>query len=293
MKLKYVVEEEELIKQILKNRLHISKRLLKKLKDNNRITKNGEAVFVNVLAEAGDIIEADIEFEEECENIVPTKMQLDIVYEDNAYIILNKSAKIETHPTCANYENTLANGLKHYFERKNIKRKIRPVNRLDKETSGLIIFAKNEYVQEQLVQQMKQNILKKEYIAIVEGIIEDETGTINAPIKRKEDSILERKVAEDGDIAITEYEVMRRLKDKTVVKCKLKTGRTHQIRVHMNYIGHPIVSDFLYGSRSSEIDRQALHSYKLEFIHPITKETVNYEIELPEDMKKLQNAILT
>ena len=287
MKLRYVVENEELVKSVLKNRLHISKRLMKKLKDNNKIMKNDESVFVNVLAEAGDVIEVDIDFEEQCDNIVSTEMPLDIVYEDECYIILNKPAKIETHPTCANYNNTLANGLKYYFEQNNIKKKIRPVNRLDKETSGLIIFAKNEYIQEQLAQQMKSNLLKKEYIAIVEGVMEKNNYVINAPIKRKNGSILERCISEDGDMAITECNVMQRLNNMTVVNCRLKTGRTHQIRVHLSYIGYPIISDFLYGSRSKLIDRQALHSYKLEFINPIMNKEVKYEIKLPEDMMNI------
>ena len=289
MKLKYEVNIEQQIKQILKNEFHLSKRLITKLKQDNRITKNGEAVFVNIFATTGDIIEVDIDFEEECENIVPTYMPLDIIYQDDSYIVINKPPKIETHPTCANFENTLANGLKYYYVQNNIKKKIRPVNRLDKETSGLIVFAKNEYIQEQLIQQMKSNIFKKEYIAIVEGIIEYKTGIINAPIKRKDGSILERCVAQDGDVAITDYEVIKTLKDKTIVKCKLKTGRTHQIRVHMEYIGHPIISDFLYGTRNNIIDRQALHSYKIQFIHPITKKKVVYELGIPEDMKKIIN----
>lgn len=285
MKLRYEAESEELIKQILRSKMHLSKRLIKKLKDNQRITKNGENVFVNAITKPGDIVEVDIDFEEECENIVPTNMPINIVYEDEEYIILNKPAKIETHPTCANYENTLANALRYYYEENHIKKKIRPVNRLDKETSGLIVFAKNEFVQECLVQQMKSGEFKKEYIAIVEGTVEAESGVINAPIKRKEGSILERCIDPDGDIAITEYEVMQKLENRTVVKCKLKTGRTHQIRVHMQHIGHPLVGDFLYGKRSELIDRQALHSYKIQFKHPINNQEVVYEIELPEDMK--------
>jgi len=289
MILKYVVENEKVVKKILYDRLNLSKRLVTRLKNGNRILKNGNKVFVNEAVVKSDVVEVDIDFEEECENIVPTKMDLVIIYEDEAYIILNKPAKIETHPTCANYTNTLANGLMYYFKQNGIKKKIRPVNRLDKETSGLIVFAKNEYVQEQLVKQMKDNVMNKEYIAIVEGIVEKNEGEINAPIKRKSDSILERCVSEDGDNAITEYEVINRLNKMTVVKCKLKTGRTHQIRVHMAYIGHSIVSDFLYGTRSEFIDRQALHSYKLEFVHPLNGKNVVYEIPLPKDMRVLYN----
>ena len=286
MKLTYkVIDNYTTVKQIIKNEFHISKRLLIKLKQNNRITKNNESVYINEPVKIGDIIEVDLSFEEESENIIATNISINIIYEDDAYIVINKQPKIETHPTVANFENTLANGVKYYFQQNNINKKIRPVNRLDKETSGIIIFAKNEYIQEQLIHQMKNGVFEKEYLAIVEGKLEQQKGTINAPIKRKEGSILERCVSADGQNAITEYEVLQTRAQYTLLRCKLKTGRTHQIRVHMSYIGHPIVSDFLYGSRNTKIDRQALHSEKIKFIHPITKEYVCYTCDLPQDMK--------
>jgi len=290
MKLTYVIKQTDTysnIKSVLQNELNLSKRLILKLKTNNKIFLNGNLEYVTKEVKINDKIEVEIDFEEDSENIVPTEMKLDIIYEDDAYLVLNKPAKIETHPTCANYENTLSNGVKFYFNSIGLKRKIRPINRLDKDTSGLIIFAKNEYIQECLIKQMKNNEFQKEYLAILEGILEQTHGLINAPIKRKQESIIERCVAPDGDMAMTEYEVISYNGNKSIVKFILKTGRTHQIRVHSKYIGHPILGDFLYGNRSLEIDRQALHSYKTKFIHPITKQIVQYETTIPDDMLQI------
>ena len=279
------------VKDVLTKEFKFSKRLIAKLKKENRVLVNNNPCFVNYILKNNDIVEIDFNFIEECDNIIPTKMDLDIIYEDDFLLILNKPAKIETHPTCANYEHTLSNGIKYYYNSINLKRKIRPVSRLDKETSGVIIFAKDQYTQEELVKQMKNDIFKKEYIAVVEGIIENDNGEIVANIARKENSILERCVTEKGAYAKTNYEVLKRIENEnlkaTVLKLKLETGRTHQIRVHMKYIGHPLIGDFLYGSKSEKIDRQALHSYKVKFVHPVLKEKMCFEAKIPKDIENL------
>ena len=185
------------------------------------------------------------------------------------------------------YDNSLSNGVKSYFEKIGLRKKIRPVNRLDKDTSGIVIFSKNEYIQECLVRQMSNNIFKKKYIAILEGLLEKVSGTINAPIARKKDSIIERCIDESGDIAISHYKVLQRLSTMTEVEYTLETGRTHQLRVHSAFIGHPIIGDSLYGNESSLISRQALHSYYVEFIHPITKKEMVIRSELPSDICRL------
>ena len=189
------------------------------------------------------------------------------------------------------YTDSLSNGLKYYFDTIHLKRKIRPVNRIDKNTSGLVIFAKNEYTQECLIRQMNQHKFYKEYIAICNGIFNEKSGVINAPIARKENSIIERCINDDGDIAITHYEVLQEnIKDSySIIKCILETGRTHQIRVHMQYINHPLLGDTLYGISSNLISRQALHSYKCSFMHPLTKKVVEYIAPIPQDMQKLIN----
>lgn len=216
-------------------------------------------------------------------------MKLDIVFEDDCFLILNKPAGIAVHPSILHYQDSLSNGVKFYFESKGIKRKIRPVNRLDLNTSGLIIFAKNEYVQECLIQQMNNCILKKEYLAIVSGHLKNECGTINLPIARKETSIIERCISDNGQEAITDYSVIQEFADYSLVKCSLKTGRTHQIRVHMSAIGHPLLGDNLYGIDSTLINRQALHSYKICFIHPISHNNLKFICDLPKDMLNLIN----
>lgn len=178
-------------------------------------------------------------------------------------------------------------GVKYYFETINLKRKIRPVNRLDKDTSGIVIFAKNEYVQESLIRQMKSNDFKKEYIAFLDGIVEKDSEKIQMPIARKSNSIIEREISKDGETAVSYLEVLKRYDDYTKVKYTLETGRTHQLRVHSKYIGHSILGDSLYGKPSLKINRQALHAYKITFIHPISNKEIVLEVDLPEDMKLL------
>ena len=292
MKLTCIVNEKcnyTTLKEVLKAHFNISDRLLLKLKKSNKILLNSNTTYLGKVLEKNDIIEVYIDFEEDNSNIVPTKMNLSIIYEDDAYLVINKPAGIPVHPSMDHFEDSLSNGVRYYFDSISLKKKIRPVNRLDKNTSGLVVFAKNEYIQECLVRQMKNNIFHKEYIAICEGRFKEQKGVIDAPIARKENSIIERCVAENGDIAITEYEVMSYNYEKnySIVKCVLKTGRTHQIRVHMQYIGHSLLGDTLYGNSSNLINRQALHAYRTSFIHPISNLDVNYTAPIPYDMESL------
>lgn len=292
MKLEYKVIDNKFtnVKEVLKAYFNISDRLLIKLKKNEKILLNNTPIYINKLISIGDFIEIYLDFEEESKNIVPIEMNLDIVFEDNSLLILNKPAGIPVHPSMSHYKNSISNGVKFYYDTKKIKKKIRPVNRLDKDTSGLVVFAKNEYIQENLIQQMKNKTFKKEYLAILEGHLEKASGTINAPISRKETSIIEREINPNGDISITNYEVIKNFNSIPkfcLVKFSLETGRTHQIRVHSKYINHPILGDSLYGNSSSLISRQALHAYKISFNHPITNIPIVLEIDLPEDIKNI------
>ena len=307
MKLSYTIKDNtyKTVREVLRAYFNISDRLLAKIKKQHKINLirtniNCDNVLdnnihfsdfniIDGILNIGDIVEITIDLEEDNSNIVPTKMDLNIIYEDDCYIIINKPAGIPVHPSMDHYEDSLSNGLKYYFDNIGLKKKIRPVNRIDKNTSGLIIFAKNEYIQECLIRQMKGGNFYKEYIAICEGKFNSTFGTINEPIARKENSIIERCVDINGDTAITHYEVLKYNleKDYTVLKCVLETGRTHQIRVHLSYIGHPLLGDTLYGNESRLISRQALHSYKVSFVHPIEKKLVSYVAPLPNDLNLL------
>ena len=287
MVLKYIVENENYQNknQILKQEFNISARLLHKLIISQHIFLNDVISDTRTNVEVGDIITVNLDFEEISENIVSTQMNLDIIFEDDAFLILNKPAGIAVHPSILHYNDTLSNGVKFYFESIGLKRKIRPVNRLDLNTSGLVVFAKNEYIQESLIKQMQSNLFRKEYIAIVSGNFENKIGTINLPIARKENSIIERCISDEGQEAITDYTVLKEFDKYSIVKCSLKTGRTHQIRVHMSAISHPLLGDTLYGISSPLIDRQALHSYRICFIHPVSKKSMDFICDLPNDMK--------
>ncbi len=276
-------EDGQKIAQILHNQLNISSRLLKKLKMNEKILVNDRPVYSNYIVKNGDFITILIDFEE-IDYIEAEEMNLDIIYEDEYILVVNKPAGIVVHPSSYHLNNTLANGVKYYL---NNNKKIRPINRLDRDTSGIVMFAKNEYVQECF---QNKSDYKKEYLAIATGIIENDKGTINKPIARKPGSIMEREINYDeGQVAITHYDVLERFVEEgyTLLHIELETGRTHQIRVHFKSEGHILLGDDLYGAPSELINRQALHAWKISFIHPITKQEIKLEANIPEDINNV------
>ncbi len=286
MILKYTVKKsDENIKQILKNEFNMSERFILKLKRNNCIYINNKNVSISYPIKENDKLCIEENFAELSDGIVPNNnIKLNILYEDEYLLIVDKPAGIPVHPSISHYEDSLSNGVKAYFDNINLSKKIRPVNRLDKDTSGIVIFAKNEYIQECLIKQMNAHVFVKKYIAILEGILENKSGKIDAPIARKPNSIIERCIDDSGDSAITNYIVLKESKNLSKVEFSLETGRTHQIRVHSKYIGHPILGDSLYGNKSNLISRQALHAYYISFVHPITQKTISINSPIPEDM---------
>ena len=289
MNLNYIVQKPISINQVL-SELEISTRLKNKLIKSKAILYNGFFVDTRTIAKIGDVITILLDTPEDNSNIVPTKMDLNIVYEDEHILAIHKPAGIAVHPSILHFDDSLSNGVRYYFDSINLRKKIRPVNRIDLNTSGLVLFAKNEYIQECLIKQMATNCFEKTYLCLVRNNLTSKNGIIDYPIARKENSIIERCVSYNGQSAITHYNVIKEFKSYSLVECKLETGRTHQIRVHFSYIGNPLLGDTLYNTWNDVnllINRQALHSYKMEFIHPVTQNTILLEANLFEDMKNL------
>ncbi len=284
--LKYTIQEnDKTVKGILTEKLKFSKRLSKKLEINEKIFLNGKTVKLNKTIFAGD--ELSIEFDEEEDEYAAVDIPIEIIYEDDNLLVVNKHPFIVVHPTRSHQNNTIANGVAYYYKQNNINRKVRFVNRLDMNTSGIVIIAKNPYAHNQLANQMKSNSVEKFYYAIVEGTLKKDEGIINEPILRLNPEDIIRIVHLSGKECITEYKAEKKHNNMTLVRLKLITGRTHQIRVHMKHIGHPVVGDTLYGKESLLINRQALHCYEMKFKHPVTNEDIVITCPMPEDMRIL------
>lgn len=288
MKLEYLVSNKlyKNINDILSIEFKISTRLRNKLIKYKQIFLNGKNVDSRTTINIGDKLVVNFNYEEDNSNILPKKLPLDIIYEDEWLLVINKSAGIAVHPSILHYDDSLSNAVRYYFDQIGLKKKIRPVNRLDLNTSGIVAFAKCEYIQECLSLQMRNAIFKKEYLCLVQGFLDKKEGVINLPIARKDESIIERCINSNGKESITHYKVLEEFKNYSLVMCNLQTGRTHQIRVHMQAIGHPLIGDTLYGESSNFISRQALHSYKIYFIHPITNKAIEIIAKIPEDIKR-------
>lgn len=253
----------------------------------NGILLNGCWARVRDILHKNDILTITLLETDSSDNIVPVPLPLNIIYEDEDLMVINKPGDMPIHPSQNNYENTLANAVAYYFSQQGIPFVYRCINRLDRDTTGLLILAKHMYSASLLSDMVKNRFIHREYIAIADGNVNDE-GIIDAPIARVKDSSIEREVNfTDGDFARTHYKCLKRKNGYSLVSLKLETGRTHQIRVHMKYIGHALLGDFLYNPDYTFMKRQALHSYRLTFTHPITKEKLTFTAPLPPDMKRL------
>ena len=270
------------IREYLKEELGLSSRLIRSASVDKRIFVNNKAVKMNYILNANDNILIDL-MKDETQNIDPENIPIELVYEDEDILVINKAADMPVHPSIGNYDNTLANGVTWYFKEKGQHFVYRCINRLDRDTTGALILAKNPYSAAVLSAQMKQRQIRRTYLAIVQGIA-PEQGTIDAPIGRAADSTIERQVDfANGESAVTHYERLATYHSYSLIELHLETGRTHQIRVHMKYIGHPLPGDFLYNPDYRIIKRQPLHSFQLEFAHPVTRENMCMTAPVPED----------
>lgn len=285
----YIITTEEnlTIGEYLRNRGY-SHHILTHLKRTPQgILLNREWAPVSRILHTGDALDIRLEEPEGPSDLIPSPVKFTIVYEDEDILVVNKPADTPIHPSINNHENTLANGVLWYYRQKGIPFVYRCINRLDRDTSGLLIIAKNALSASILSSDLKQRQIYRTYLAIAEGRLAT-SGTIDTPIGRKPGSALERRVDfEAGEPAVTHYVPLSYREDLnlTLLSLQLETGRTHQIRVHMGYLGHPLIGDYLYHPRRDFIGRQALHSWKLEFLHPITKEPLNFQAPLPTDMQ--------
>ena len=320
-KFTYIVKESDRelsIKELLSRNFSFSSRFMTKLKQNRLIFLNGESMPGWILPNPGDVI--TVVTPEETSDFPPEAIPISIVYEDDDLLVINKQPGIVVHPTKGKPCHTIANGLMKRMLDKGESYKIRFVNRLDMNTSGLLIVAKNSYAQDNLTKQMKTDHIQKKYMAIVSGVMAQDSRTIDLPLGRPDPNEVERwvvPVEEGGYPSVTHFKVLKRFKKNTLVELQLETGRTHQIRIHLAYIGHPIEGDHLYchgdpfeyrrihgdprpsldgspGPRmetnpeivSDIINRQALHAFSLTFKHPVTGERLHLEAPLPDDMKR-------
>ena len=275
------------IDKYLLDKLDISRNKIQKLINDNNILVNGKSVKASYIVRVDDLIECDFEYKEKID-ILPEDIPLDIVYEDDDLLVVNKPSAMVVHPAVGNYSPTLVNALMYHCNNlSQVNGVIRPgiVHRIDADTSGLLLVAKNDMAHVDLAKQISEKSVKREYITLVDGVIKEETVTIDAPIGR---DVRDKKkmcvTADNSKDAITNIRVIERYKNSTLITCSLLTGRTHQIRVHMNYIGHSVINDPVYGSKKlvDPLFGQMLHARKIGFVHPRTHEYMEFSCEPPE-----------
>ena len=277
------------VSQFLKQKGFSMQNLTQLKKDPAAVLADGAPCFMNHVLQPGEVLTIHILEEHSSEKIPPVDLPLDIVYEDEDLMVVNKPAGMPIHPSMNNYYNSLANGLAYYFAKQDCPFVFRCINRLDRDTSGLTLIAKHSVsggMLSTMIANKTTSGITREYLAIVKGSVTPPEGTINAPLARKEGSIIERCVDfEKGENAITHYKVLDEKNGHSLVSLILETGRTHQIRIHMKYLGYPLIGDYLYNPDMELIKRQALHAFKLSFRHPITGEDLHFTAPLPKDMK--------
>ncbi|TDO11301.1 RluA family pseudouridine synthase [Bacillus subtilis] len=268
--------------------LGISKRLLTDIKfGGGDLLINGEHVTVKYVLREGDLLVVKFPEEQVSETLLAEPVPLDILYEDEHVLVINKQPYVSSIPSREHPSGSIANGIIHHYQKNGVRATVHLVTRLDRDTSGVMLVAKHRFAHSILSSAQKNGLVKRRYAAVVHGRMTQGEGTVDAPIGRHPDSIIERRVTPDGQKAVTHFYVTRATDDITSVTLQLETGRTHQIRVHMSHLGHPLCGDTLYGGTRQKIGRQALHSEHLSFLHPLTQENMTFHAALPQDMKEL------
>ncbi len=289
-KYEYTLKNEDTglsLKEVLKRRLGISTRLLRKLKDGNRVYLEERCVKLFEKGKEGERV--TVLLPDESSGFLPEDIPIRVIYEDPHLLAINKQPGLVVHPTKGHPCHTIANGLMKYMLDKGDSYKIRFINRLDMDTTGVLLVGKNSHCQDDFARQAAEGRVEKKYLAVVKGLVTEDSGIIDLPVGKPVDDQLRRAVIPKGYPSVTGYQVLERFeKGYTLVRLFLETGRTHQIRVHMSHIGHPVVGDALYGGEAIHlIDRQALHAEQLAFRHPITGDGLSFHAPLPEDMVEL------
>ncbi|WP_445486709.1 RluA family pseudouridine synthase [Niallia sp. 03133] len=280
-------EEGITIKEYLKIK-EVSKTALTAIKfQGGKITVNDKEENVRYILRWHDRLNVVFPHEDPSDGLIGEKIPLNILYEDELLLVVNKRDGMSSIPSRDHPKGSLANGVVGYYQEKGIHSTVHIVTRLDKDTSGLVLIAKHRHIHHLLSKQQKQGTVKRTYSAFAEGKLPLTAGVIEEPIGRMDDSIIKREVRSDGQYARTRYKVFRNYSDFTFVELQLDTGRTHQIRVHLSYIGNPLIGDDLYGGSRDRLTRQALHCSRLEFNHPITLKPLTFSASLPEDMNDL------
>ncbi len=287
----YIIDEDSSglrVEQFLRRKRYSGQNLSEIKRMPKSILVNGVHYYMRQELSTGDHLQVRICETQNSEKIPPTKLPLDIVYEDEDLLVLNKPAGMPIHPSLNNYTNSMANALAYYFQSQGKPFIFRCCNRLDRDTSGLTIVSKHLVSGSILSDMTKYREVHREYLAIARGSVTPSEGTIQAPLGRKEGTIIERTVDwEHGEDAVTHYKVVKEANGHSLVSLRLETGRTHQIRIHMKYLGYPLIGDYLYNPDMEYMTRQALHSHHMEFTHPITGEHMSFTAPLPEDMARV------
>ncbi|HEU4562292.1 MAG TPA: RluA family pseudouridine synthase [Longimicrobium sp.] len=283
-----MTEEEagRTVQDVLTGPMQVSRRMIQKLTRAKGILLNRRAPFLGRKVKAGDVVSARVQSDEE-PALEPVEMPLSIVHEDEEVLVIDKPPFVLVHPTSPEQNETLAHGVAHYFARRGVKARVRPVHRIDRDTSGLVLFAGSALAHQRLDKQLREGGIGRMYQALVDGVMEDDAGVIDAPIGRDPRRPNLRAVRPGGEPARTRWRVVERFPRATLLELELETGRTHQIRVHMLHAGHPVLGDRQYGRAGAElIKRQALHASRLSFHHPTTGQAMDFTAPLPEDMAR-------